>query len=103
MPFVNREIFDRIGIKYREKSEQVRRIVNRRFVKQDQILIGTPAAHKKTSAYVVGLDSWKELYGFDYIALTKCQGHHFKFPYIQLNDPDVCGYDIRIEAIAGEH
>src|ERR1700754_1056816 len=75
-PLVDGDIFYRIGIKGGEKAQQMRGIIDRCFIQQDQVLIGPAATDIKAAVPIPGkLDPRQQLYRLKHISFPKQHGN----------------------------
>ena len=75
---VHRHVLDGVGVEGREETTEVVDVVERHPVEQEQVLVGTAAAHIETAgALGARLDARHELKRFQYIGFAKQYGDGF--------------------------
>ena len=85
--FVKCHVFQCIGIENGEKTEQMRGIVNRRFVEENQILVNCTAPDIKTGVSVAcRFHAGYKLQGLDDVLFAKNNGDVFNVFWVEFGD-----------------
>ena len=73
---VQLHVVDGVRVEYGEEAEHVGRIVDRRFVEQDEVLVGPAAADAQSGREIAGgFNAWEECERPDRVGLTEDDGH----------------------------
>ena len=79
---VERDVLDGIGVESREETAQVVDVVQRHAVKQEQVLVGTAAAHIHTRHTLrAALHAGQQLQGLQHVGFAKKHGYRFDLLY----------------------
>ena len=95
------DVAHRIGIENAEEAEEMAGVVHGGIVQQDQVLIGTAAAHVETTvAFAVVLHAGQELDRFQDVHFAEQCGQRRQFLHIQFHPAHFGAFGILVVALA---